>query len=430
MCARSTAVILAIFILNIETGYGGPSFTGKLLGYLEAHSEFRPHNVAYFLYTRSNTTEHGVRMMSKHPLRSGFNPDRKTVVLVHGTTGAAKSQPMIQIKDAILAKHNLNVISYDWSAYAQQSFKVIIEYYKSAGHALGDFLNELHNRTGLDYGKIHIIGHSVGVHVGAFAARTAHQKIHRLTGLDPSFLRHVMENRTDFIMPSDAHHVDCIRTSIYLGLRDPVCQCDFYANDGISQRGCASGICDHLAVTRYYANSVINPRKYPAHKCEKVRAKTIDGCETNYTAYAGYLGGTPCIPGIYQFDAVLTTEDAQLIYKDEKEAGLIVIDKSLSSVDSTSTSKNGIGSLAPSGNLLKDVLNTGKNFVLKILENIGLKSLNPNGNEAHSKDPLTLGADLANTSQVVVSDSFNSLQGDKDSTVSNVAATLGNSAVS
>lgn len=104
---------------------------------------------------------------------------------------------------------------------------------KNVGEAIGKFI--LRNKFPLD--RIHIIGHSLGAHVGGFAGKKIKKetgkKIRRLTGLDPAgvlydFPLKTFEERID---SSDAVMVDILHTTPgVVGMISAIGRVDFYSN--------------------------------------------------------------------------------------------------------------------------------------------------------------------------------------------------------
>lgn len=109
--------------------------------------------------------------------------------------------------------------------------------------------------------------YSVGAHIAGLTSNFIKTgKIGRITGLDPTIIFYMSNNRSRDLDPTDAHFVDVIHTAAgILGQWGPSGHADFYVNGGTSQPGCAS-------------DSII--RKYKVLPC------TITSIENNFRIYS------------------------------------------------------------------------------------------------------------------------------------------------
>lgn len=86
-----------------------------------------------------------------------------------------------------------DIVVLDWSEISQGNyiFQVIPDSEK-LGNLVATTLLDLFN-TGMDSKKLHIIGHSLGAHIGGLIGRRIYEKsdrmfkLNRVTGLDPAF---------------------------------------------------------------------------------------------------------------------------------------------------------------------------------------------------------------------------------------------------
>lgn len=68
---------------------------------------------------------------------------------------------------AFLAMEDCNVISFDWSTYADsRSYALVTVAITPVGQALGDFIWKTFGNT---LSGVHVIGHSLGAHVAGAA---------------------------------------------------------------------------------------------------------------------------------------------------------------------------------------------------------------------------------------------------------------------
>lgn len=84
--------------------------------------------------------------------------------------------------------------------------------------------------------------YSVGAHIAGLTSNFIKSgKLGRITGLDPTIIFYMSNNRSRDLDPTDAHFVDIIHTAAgILGQWGPSGHADFYVNGGTSQPGCAS----------------------------------------------------------------------------------------------------------------------------------------------------------------------------------------------
>lgn len=96
--------------------------------------------------------------------------------------------------------------------------------------------------------------YSVGAHIAGLTSNFINSgKIGRITGLDPTIIFYMSNNRSRDLDPTDAHFVDIIHTAAgILGQWGPSGHADFYVNGGTSQPGCASN-----SIIREYGASKI-----------------------------------------------------------------------------------------------------------------------------------------------------------------------------
>ncbi|KAK3089709.1 hypothetical protein FSP39_005811 [Pinctada imbricata] len=113
---------------------------------------------------------------------------------------------------ALLHKENMNVIAVDWSKGADY-----INYFQAAantrvvGAVIAKMMEGLHSTAHAAYSNMHVVGHSLGAHIGGYVGERIHG-LGRITGLDPAgpcFEEQDVQVRLD---PNDANYVDVIHT--------------------------------------------------------------------------------------------------------------------------------------------------------------------------------------------------------------------------
>ncbi|KAL1117639.1 hypothetical protein AAG570_003954 [Ranatra chinensis] len=202
--------------------------------------------------------------------------NRPTKIVVHGYINNVDSDVIQKIKNAFLGVEDVNVIAVDWGLIANTAFyHVAAEQTEPVGHYLGAFIEFLLGQ-GVRPEDVHVVGHSLGAHVGLDPAK-------------PCFYQSPPDLRLD---SSDALFVDCIHTcGGYLGLMENICHADFYPNGGTDvQPGCSLatlGVCSHDRSYDIYAESITPTHLFPSLECTEIPSKSSDGCKdsTNLMGY-------------------------------------------------------------------------------------------------------------------------------------------------
>lgn len=200
---------------------------------------------AFVIITR--TAE--VRLNATAPLelvsRSGFDPKKRTTILVHGFTQSYPNTEWLRKTRALFEIHSLvgrqNLIIMDWGTAAQGSYAQVAAMVSGMGSFLANFLMKL-LELGTDRASIHIVGHSLGAHLAGFAGKRIRPRIGRITALDPAgpcFGKFFTNSPLDRLSPDDAYQVAVYHyDDDFLGLSGQHGQFDVYVNGGSSQPGC------------------------------------------------------------------------------------------------------------------------------------------------------------------------------------------------
>ncbi|GLH00086.1 Phospholipase A1 1 [Gryllus bimaculatus] len=134
--------------------------------------------------------------------------------------------------------------------------------------------------------KLHLLGYSVGAHIAGLVANYVPKgKLGRITGLDPTIVFYMGQNRSRDLDPSDAHFVDVIHTGAgILGQWGPNGHVDYYVNGGTTQPGCIQDSiiktlsCDHTKVTPYYIESINSKTGFWASPCSSQVLYFLNWC--------------------------------------------------------------------------------------------------------------------------------------------------------
>lgn len=199
-------------------------------------------NVNFLLYTVKNKEEPNSLNLDTPIELTPYDHKKETKLIVHGWMASGKSDMCLLIKDEYLKFNDYNVIIVDWSAIARNMLYPIPMYNtKNVGKYIAKFIDFLIEH-GSNPDNIHVIGHSLGAHVAAFAGENLTKgKLGRVTGLDPAYPGfHDTSITGGRLSPSCASFVDVIHTCAgILGLTEPVGTADFYPNSGNPpQPGC------------------------------------------------------------------------------------------------------------------------------------------------------------------------------------------------
>lgn len=139
-----------------------------------------------------------------------------------------------------------NIIVVDWAPLSHSLYIEARLHTSTVAHQLTKFCIFLHLYSYVDIPNIHIIGHSLGAQIAAYAAyllkKETGQTVGRITGLDPAaplFEYPDIETLEQRLDSEDAHFVDVIHTNTnHLGIVNPAGHVDFYPNGGETQPDC------------------------------------------------------------------------------------------------------------------------------------------------------------------------------------------------
>ncbi|CAH1990973.1 unnamed protein product [Acanthoscelides obtectus] len=159
------------------------------------------------LYTKSNVE--GVIISEE--LTEGFDPDKKTVLLIHGWASTGHHH-YVQIARTFAEKKDMNALVVGWHSLAYNCYYAAA----SATHCIGKYIAtvmvQIVDTLGADPDDFHIIGHSLGAHIAGYAGdffKDMHrERIGRITGLDPakpyftvvSFLKALIKGDAEFVV--------------------------------------------------------------------------------------------------------------------------------------------------------------------------------------------------------------------------------------
>ncbi|XP_013422181.1 pancreatic lipase-related protein 2 [Lingula anatina] len=216
----------------------------------------------FLLYTRDNQTpdleERLIAGDAKRLNSSHYVGSRPTKFIVHGFTHNIREQWVQNMITELLKAGDFNVIAVDWSGGAKLPYTQATANTRVVGAQIAQMIKYLMTETGAASTDMHIIGHSLGAHIGGYAGERI-SNMGRITALDPA--EPYFEN-TDIVVrldPTDADFVDVIHSdgssilSLGLGLDQAVGHVDFYPNSGADQPGCDNSFWSKLGGTIWNA---------------------------------------------------------------------------------------------------------------------------------------------------------------------------------
>ncbi|XP_065069261.1 pancreatic lipase-related protein 3-like [Rhopilema esculentum] len=250
----------------------------------------------FVLFTRRNRKGKTMHMFNVRA--SNLVIRKKTIFIIHGWKETYTSAAwMRQLKDEFLKLGDFNVITVHWVKGAGRGYFQAAGNTRLVGAQVAYLIQRLHKDLRLCFGKVHLIGFSLGAQIAGFAGRRLREKGHiisRISGLDPAgpvFARQPRKARLD---STDARFVDVIHTSFlyFIGVKGRSGDIDFYVNGGGAQPGCGGKKippkCSHFRAVQLYIKSVNPPCKYRSYKCSRYTTFRLGFCKKARTALMGY----------------------------------------------------------------------------------------------------------------------------------------------
>lgn len=169
---------------------------------------------------------------------SSFNPGHPTRFVIHGWNGDGNSGINNAIRTAYLARGNFNVFVVDWGLGANANYVTSRNRVGAVGAALARFIIFLHQQTGMTFGSVTVVGHSLGAHIAGLAGKNTQGsgRLGVIVGLDAAFPLFSVDQPAQRLHNSDADYVESIHTNAgLLGFDQPLGDASFYPNFGRSQ---------------------------------------------------------------------------------------------------------------------------------------------------------------------------------------------------
>ncbi|XP_037014668.2 phospholipase A1 member A [Artibeus jamaicensis] len=243
--------------------------------------------VQFLLFTPSDPSCGKLVEESRDLQNSGFNVTLGTKLLIHGFRALGTKPSWIEkFISTLLRAADTNVIAVDWVYGSTAVYFSAVENVVKLGLEISRFLSKL-LVLGVSESSIHIIGVSLGAHVGGMVGHFYKGQLGQITGLDPAgpeYTRASLEERLD---AGDALFVEAIHTDTdNLGIRIPVGHVDYFVNGGQDQPGCPTFIhagysyliCDHMRAVHLYISALENSCALMAFPCASYKAFLAGRC--------------------------------------------------------------------------------------------------------------------------------------------------------
>ncbi|XP_008706422.1 phospholipase A1 member A isoform X2 [Ursus maritimus] len=218
---------------------------------------------------------------------SGFNATLGTKLLIHGFRALGTKPSWIdQFIGTLLRAANANVIAVDWVYGSTGVYFSAVGNVVKLGLEISRFLRKL-LELGVPESSIHIIGVSLGAHVGGVVGHLYKGQLGRITGLDPAGPEYTKASLEERLDPGDALFVEAVHTDAdNLGIRIPVGHVDYFVNGGQDQPGCPTFIhagysyliCDHMRAVHLYISALENSCPFVAFPCVNYKAFLAGQC--------------------------------------------------------------------------------------------------------------------------------------------------------
>lgn len=141
-------------------------------------------NTLFYLYNRAETTQ--PELISTHNTSTKFNTSIPTKIIIHGWLDDGFEDWLIEMKDVILEKEDVNVILVDWHGGSGWPYQTAVANTQIAGIETSHLIDVLVKTKGVSIKSFHLIGHSLGAHACGYAGK-ASKGLPRITALVRSY---------------------------------------------------------------------------------------------------------------------------------------------------------------------------------------------------------------------------------------------------
>lgn len=202
--------------------------------------------------------------------------------------GGVHAPQTVEIVDSHLSngrKENYNIFVVDWSCWSMS-----VNYYfarlrtRKVGKIEAEFIDWLHDKTGMSFETTHLYGHSLGAHVAGFTGKQVTKgRIKTIIGLDSAMPLFRFKNPQNRLANTDAEYVESIHTNGQVkGFYNPIGDAAFYPNGGRSQPNCGYSpfACAHWRAVTYFAEAIAKgtDNAFDTVTCEEFEDVKIRNC--------------------------------------------------------------------------------------------------------------------------------------------------------
>nr|XP_009507019.1 PREDICTED: phospholipase A1 member A isoform X1 [Phalacrocorax carbo] len=278
---RKLLFVLAVLLL-LSSAQAGKKNLNRLAGH---HcTDFQTANlllgsklkVQFLLFTSSSPSCGELILANDSIKNSSFNSSLETKIIIHGFRALGTKPSWVDgLVHAILHTTQVNVIAVDWVYGSTGAYPSAVENVTQLALSISQFISKL-LALGVSGTSIHIIGVSLGAHVGGLVGHFHGGQLGRITGLDPAGPKYTRASPEERLDPGDALFVEAIHTDAdNFGIRIPVGHIDYFVNGGKDQPGCprfiSAGykylICDHMRAVHLYVSALKHSCPMMAFPC-------------------------------------------------------------------------------------------------------------------------------------------------------------------
>ncbi|XP_038613969.1 phospholipase A1 member A isoform X2 [Tachyglossus aculeatus] len=177
---------------------------------------------------------------------SGFNGSLDTKIVIHGFRVLGSKPSWIdRLVRTVLRARPANVVAVDWVSGSTAAYFAAVGNVMKLSLEISGLIHKM-LEMGATPSSIHIIGVSLGAHVGGMVGHFHRGQLGRITGLDPAGPEYTKASLEERLDPGDARFVDAIHTDT---------DCYGYM------------ICDHMRAVYLYLSALENPCSLTAFPC-------------------------------------------------------------------------------------------------------------------------------------------------------------------
>lgn len=198
----------------------------------------------------------------------GFNSSQNTRIIIGGYFAKEDEKWINEVVRNWQKLEPANIIKVSWADSNRGLYHSAAFNSRIVGRQLTLFLYYLDQMYGIDLGRFHLVGHSLGAHIAGFVGADNEGRIARITGLDPAGPIFAEFDHSLRLDSTDAEFVDIVHTNGgsltrgALGISTPLGHVDYYPNGGAVQPGCYTAAalvdpvervaCNHRRSYRYF----------------------------------------------------------------------------------------------------------------------------------------------------------------------------------